>query len=77
LGLFYSHYNGPIIDRQIVAVQYGNDPLMDNPIVAVRYGNGPIVAVRHGNGPFLLSHNDKLVYAGPFLGPLMAGLLTT
>ena len=69
------------MDGPILAVRYGNGPLEDGPILAVRYRNGPltdgpIVAVRYGNGPFLVAHNDKPVYGGPFLGPLTAGLLT-
>jgi hypothetical protein len=41
-------------------------PLKDDPIMAAQYGKGP----------FVVAHNDKPVYRGPFLDPLTDGLLT-
>jgi hypothetical protein len=38
--------------------------------------DGPFMAAHYGNGPFVVARNDKPVYRAPFLGPLMADLLT-
>jgi hypothetical protein len=34
------------------------------------------MAAQYGKGPFVVAHNDKPVYRGPFLDPLTDGLLT-
>jgi hypothetical protein len=37
--------------------------------------DGPLNAAQYRKGPFVVAHDDKPIYDGPFLGPLMANLL--